>query len=301
VKAKSPLNTTIVLLSLLISQTAALAQFYFPTTNGLIARWQADGNAIDSWGGHDGTLEGGMGFTSGKFGQAFAGNSNQRVFVPDNTAFQLTSFTIGVWINISENSWYVFFRGDNRVGLDPYALAMDNNGHVGIQIESATDSDNIYAPISLHEWHQVTTTLDGATHDLRLYIDGVLVGEKTTSVVPLLALNPMQTPGLGIGNTQAGGYDLPFLGAIDEVVLYDHALTSAELTTVVSSSLVPCTGPVTGGVWRNHNQFTAASVKAILAARKAGLITTQEGWRLFFEAARSSCGRVVRERRKSDF
>jgi hypothetical protein len=294
-KVKLPLNITIALLSLVISQTTALAQ-YSPTTHGLIARWQAEGNAIDSRGGHDGILEGGMGFTSGMFGQAFAANSGQRVFVPESKAFQLTSFTIGVWINISENSWYVFFRGDNRVGLDPYALAMDNNGHIGIQIESATASDNLYAPISLHEWHQVTATLDGTRHDLRLYIDGLLVGEKRTSVVPLLALDPTQMPGLGIGNTQAG-FDLPFLGAIDEVVLYDHALTPAELATVAPFSLVPCSGPVTGGVWRNHNEFIAASVKAILAARKAGVITAQDGWWLFFEAARSNCGRVVRERR----
>jgi hypothetical protein len=151
--------------------------------------------------------------------------------VPDSPDFQLTSFTIAAWVNVSANSWEVFFRGDNRTEKDPYSLAMDNNGNIGIGIQSDTAIDSVYAPISFHEWHQVTATLDGETHQFSLYIDGALVGQKTTTVVPLLALDPSQVPGIGIGNVQ-DAFDFPFLGSIDEVLLYDQALTSEELATV---------------------------------------------------------------------
>jgi hypothetical protein len=92
----------------------------------------------------------------------------------------------------------------------------------------------MFSPISFHQWHQVTATLDGQSHQLSLYIDGALVGQKTTTVVPLLALDPSQVPGIGIGNVQ-DAFDFPFLGSIDEVLLYDHALTPEERATVVGT------------------------------------------------------------------
>src|SRR5205809_699826 len=65
---------------------------YTPPASGLIGWWSGDGNALDSSGhGHDGTLQGGMGFTTGVFGQAFASDSNKRVFIPDSPEFQLTN------------------------------------------------------------------------------------------------------------------------------------------------------------------------------------------------------------------
>jgi hypothetical protein len=219
--------------SIIFALGSASAATYTPPPAGLISWWKADGNANDSVGGHNGTLEGGMGFTTGISGSAFAAGSNKRVFVPDSPDFQLTSLSIGAWVNIAQNSWDIFFRGDNRTGLDPYVLALDNNGHVGFGIGSATASDGIQSGISYQQWHQVTATLDNATHDMRLYIDGGLVAEKTTSVVPLLALDPSQVPGLGLGNVQ-DLYDFPLIGSLDEVVLYNRALTPAEVTVLAT-------------------------------------------------------------------
>jgi hypothetical protein len=207
---------------------------YNPPLAGLVSWWKGNGDALDSIGGHNGTLQGGMGFADGISGQAFAGGSNKRVFVPDSAAFQLTSFTIGAWVYIQADSWEVFFRGDTRPGgMDPYHLALDNNGHMQFGIDSATSTDGIQSSISYQQWHHVTATLDGSTHDMRLYIDGGLVAQKTTSIIPLLALDPGSTPGLGIGNVEAG-YDFPLLGSIDEAVLYNRALSPAEVLNLAT-------------------------------------------------------------------
>src|ERR1041385_7418950 len=119
---------------------------YSPPLPGLVAWWRGNGDATDSSGnGHDGTLEGGMGFTAGVYGQAFAAGSNKRAYVPDSPAFRLSSLTIGAWANPklrwlasltgssltigawanpSQVAYNFFFRGDNRTGLDPYAFGM---------------------------------------------------------------------------------------------------------------------------------------------------------------------------------
>jgi hypothetical protein len=220
--------------AVLLNANRAAADLFSPPSTGLISRWKADGDATDSVGVHNGNLQGGMGFSTGIAGQAFAAGSNKRVYVPDSTDFQLSSLTIGAWVNITANSWNILSRGDNRSGLDPYNLALDNNGHLNFLIESASQqNDNLLATISYGQWHQVTASLDGATHDMRLYIDGGLVAEKTTTVVPLLALDPSQTPGLGIGNAPST-FDFPLLGSIDEVVLYNRALSPAEVQSLAT-------------------------------------------------------------------
>jgi hypothetical protein len=198
-------------------------------TNGLVGWWKGNGNAKDSAGDHDGVLKGGMGFGSGVEGQAFAAGSGKRVYIPDSPDFQLTSFTIGAWINISADGYYVFFRGDDRTSLDPFVMATDFSERINVGITAETgETDGISAPITYHEWHQVTGTFDAKTHELRLYIDGKLEARKATTLQPLQALDNSQVPGLGIGNVQ-DGYDFPFQGRIDDVVLYSRALSPAEV------------------------------------------------------------------------
>jgi len=68
---------------------------------------------------------------------------------------------------------------------------------------------------------------------MRIYMDGVLLARTNTSVRPFLALDPSQVPGIGIGNVQ-DFYDFPFNGGIDEVVLYNRALSTAEVLTLAT-------------------------------------------------------------------
>jgi Concanavalin A-like lectin/glucanases superfamily len=208
---------------------------YAPPTAGLVAWWRGNGDATDSSGnGYNGTMLGGMGFTSGVFGQAFAGNSNQRMFVNDNPAFQLTSsLSIGAWVNVSAG-YAVLQRGDSRGGNDPYQLSGDNAGHMVFQIQHDPDTSGklLSASIPLHQWVQVTATLDGATGDMRLYLNGNLAAEDSTTIRPFAALNSTLSPGIAIGNTASDG-DFPLVGGIDEVLLYNRALSPAEVMSLV--------------------------------------------------------------------
>jgi hypothetical protein len=55
--------------------------------------------------------------------------------------------------------------------------------------------------------------------------------------------------------------------------------------------LVPCAGPVGGGVWRNHGQYVSAVRSVADAFLAAGLITTDQRDAIVQEAARSNCGK----------
>ena len=253
---------SIVLFRLLLHQAR-----YSPPSAGLVAWWRGDGNADDSAGAHHGILRGGMSFRDGLYGQAFAAGSGgpssrgglrglldsfmrrlgyvrttflvpgpyRRVFIPDSPDFQLTSLSMGAWINAAGPSHVVFFRGDNRTGLDPYHMGMElSTGKFAFGVQDANGGATSLlspSPIPLHQWVQYTGTLDAASGDMRLYMNGSLVAQTNTSVRPFLALDPSQVPGLGIGNVQ-DFYDFPFNGGIDEVVLYNRALSPAEVLTL---------------------------------------------------------------------
>jgi hypothetical protein len=207
------------------------------TTNGLISWWPAEGNAGDIIGTNDGTLCGGAGFTNGIVGQAFDFRGKaQKVIIPDNESLKLTnSLTIECWIYV-RGPGFILFRGDNRPGLDPYALQVNPGGSLAFAIYSeANEAATVYGRIPLKQWIHAAATLNGSSGNMRLYVDGVLVAEKSTIIRPLRDLDPQADPGLAIGG-HAGSADYsPFDGMVDELSLYSRALGEDEIRAIANA------------------------------------------------------------------
>lgn len=203
-----------------------------PPTNGLVGWWRGETNGLDSSvKGHHGNLLSGVGFDDGKFGKAFsfAGNVN-RVYVPDTQDLMLTnSLSIAAWIYPKANCWHVMERAGSAGGSYTYSFGLDNAGKLMFLIHDfAGPSQVITAPISLNQWSHVACSLEGATGDMRLYINSVEVAYTNTPVRPTGVINPAWQPGVGIGNSAVyAGW--PFIGLIDEVVLYSRALAPEEI------------------------------------------------------------------------
>ena len=96
---------------------------------------------------------------------------------------------------------------------------------------------------SLNEWHHVVATYDRtlASANMKIYIDAVFVkGRNSTTVLPQTASN------VYIGYTTWGsGYS--FDGLIDEVRIYNRALSAAEVKASYQGQTVDTTGLV--GEW----------------------------------------------------
>ncbi len=71
-----------------------------PAPAGLVSWWTGEGNANDSFGTNNGTLQGGVSFSGGEAGQAFNFDGvSGTVLVPDSSSLRLTNqFTIEAWI-----------------------------------------------------------------------------------------------------------------------------------------------------------------------------------------------------------
>jgi hypothetical protein len=74
------------------------------------------------------------------------------------------------------------------------------------------------------------------------------------------------------------------------------ACPNTPLCTLVDSQgcsieqLAPCSGPASGGTWKNHGQYLAAVAQATVEFMAQGLITQEQADVIVAEAAQSTCG-----------
>ncbi len=168
---------------------------------------------------------------------------DDRVSIDDNPLLELTeSLTLEAFVRIDSyaNSGVIVWRGDDRSGLDPYALQFigdDNtnpdrrrNLRFFIHPEGGGGlRTGFFTPmlLPLGETFHMAGTLDDATGEMKLFINGNVVAETTTDLRPFGPLDASQRPRVSIGNIDQGGTQ-SFHGIIDEVRISDVALDPSD-------------------------------------------------------------------------
>ncbi len=169
----------------------------------------------------------------------------QRLVVSDTAILQLTnSLSIEAFFKPepalpgTAGVGQILFRGDNRPGLDPYFLVFGPTNLVSFAVnDAAQNSASVQTTVPYDKWVFIAGTLDGASGQMKLYVNGKLLASKTTSVRPLGALDPAWSPGLSMGCDPTGQYGEYFHGWIDEVRLSNVALSPDQF-------LVPSSQPL---------------------------------------------------------
>jgi hypothetical protein len=251
-----------------------------PAPSGLVGWWPGEGNANDIVGMNNGLLEN-VTFTSGVVGQAFACDPNNFPYgtytgiqIPDQPAYVLTnSLSIEGWIRPRGDGYCIFWRGDNRPGLDPYVLSMQGNNNLRFYIEDESgNSAFVGTNINYNQWYHVAATWDGESGIMKLYINGQLASQTVTAVRPFGDLIPGDSPGVGIGNLNDGQNNFPFTGDIDEISLYNRALSAAEIQAIYNAgSAGKCAGPLPPGITvQPSNQTTVEGSNIVLSVVAGG-------------------------------
>jgi hypothetical protein len=210
--------------------------------SGLVSWWTANNTAADVSGLNNASLTG-VTYASGEVGQAFSfDGTDDRAQLTDSPSLQFTtSMSIEGWIKVNgfptgtngDDHGEILFRGDDRGGLDPYSLSVEPNGTLYFQVTNANNSSaSLAAPIAAGQFIHVAGTLDDATGTMCLYENGAIVAQEVTTIRPFQNLDPTQNPSIAIGNH--GGYpnsphNFPFNGLVDELSVYNRALTPGEV------------------------------------------------------------------------
>ena len=264
------LSTGIVMLAALVAAKAqSQGTSCTPPPAGIVGWWKGDGTAVDVVSGNTGVLVN-VTYTNGVVGQAFACDPELYPYgtycgvqFPDQPAYALTNaLTIEGWIRPRGDGYNIFWRGDNRPGLDPYLLSMQHSHLLALFITDANGNyDSVGVSIAYGAWIHVAATYDGGIGTLSIYTNGVLAAQQSTLIRPFGNLIAEDSPGVGIGNVNDGFNNFPFTGDIDEIALYNRALTPAEIQAIYNAGSAGKCAPETGcATYANFNSTSGLNL-----------------------------------------
>jgi len=147
------------------------------------------------------------------------------------------SLSIATWVRLDTHvadgpGAQIFFRGDDRDGLDPYHLSVLPDRRVYFVVEDRTGGiEWVAAPIPLGRWIHILGSLDDKTGEMLLWLNGKKVDSRRATVRPFAKLDKASSPGVGIGNVQndRGPHNQPLRGDIARLEVYDRAVTPTDL------------------------------------------------------------------------
>lgn len=201
-------------------------------TTGLVGYWSFDegtGNiAHDSSGyGNEGTVYGGAEWVDGVSGKAlsFDGVDN---YINCGTGIPsfggALPFTISAWIEW-ENDGVVVSRYDNYVEGE-YFVKISDNGHIGFHREIPPWSFIGNSAVTKTEWHHIIARYDG--NQMTIFLDSINDG----SMISGESSSAPATPVIIGADLLYGTPHLSFKGLIDEIRIYNRALSEFEIETL---------------------------------------------------------------------
>lgn len=219
-----------------------------PAPPGLVAWWRGEGNAQDAAGTNHGVLVGQVGFAPGMVGLAFRFNgTNGYVRIPKNPSLTFSNqVTFELWFQdqspVPYSAGLLSNRGmeDGRVQpsltLTPQGIALFyNDPEVDDRVYPTTfEVSYSGTPLQPRRWYHVVGVCEQITPD-QVRLSTFINARKVNAVTcrGKLANTTNDSPfTLGVETEHP---TLPFEGLIDEVSVYNRALTDQEITAVFSA------------------------------------------------------------------
>ena len=144
--------------------------------------------------------------------------------------------SVALWFQTTKTGQQALISGANASNSNEFLVFLLSD--VEIRFDTGEDGSSVswtVASVADGLWHHLAVVRDGSNGQVTLYIDGASQGTKSAT------LNPLQIDagGLVLGQEQdsvGGGYTASqaFAGTLDEVRLYNQALTATEITTLAT-------------------------------------------------------------------
>ncbi|MEQ3655059.1 MAG: LamG-like jellyroll fold domain-containing protein [Dokdonia sp.] len=151
-------------------------------------------------------------------------------------ALDLTgAFTISAWVRRESGSANrdILGKRDDGPWTTGYSLRLDGAGHARMVWKDASNATQAFTgatAIPVGEWHQIAVVYDGA--DAKIYIDGVEDAMATLNP-PVAAAGQNFLIGAVDSDNPTNFFD----GTIDEVRVWDGALTEAQLRFIMNQEI----------------------------------------------------------------
>jgi hypothetical protein len=206
-------------------------------STGLVAYYPFNGNANDASGnGNNGTVVNATFQTNGPNGEValrFAGNTSSYAVVPESASLEPSnSLSIAMWCNGVPGQacgfgWGTILRKSAACG--PGYLIRGCNGGTGFEIDGPNvctgglQISAAFQTFTATSWQHIVGTYSAADGVLKTYENGVLISQTP------LTTQLSHSGNLYIGGANVGGDDGGFNGLINEVRIYNRALSASDV------------------------------------------------------------------------
>ena len=219
--------------------------------SGLIGWWPGDGNANDIADALNGTLMGGATATAvGEVGQAFSfDGTNGYVSIPNSTALEPTNLTVEAWVKFSSlnssnssnagHQYIVFKQNALTYNFEGFGLGKDRYPNVtnkagDVLYFNVSSSSGVTAEVdssilvATNVWYHIVGVR--GTNFLQLFVNGQSQGQVSVNFTQNYGSNPLY-----FGTSGQSYWDGKLAGQLDEVSLYNRALTTNEILAIYNA------------------------------------------------------------------
>ena len=204
--------------------------------NGLVGWWKFDETngtvAYDSSGnGNDGNLTNGPTWASGKIGGALSFDGvDDYVLIPATSDLDLQTLSISAWVYSSNyvQDGFIFEKTTNGELNTQYNLFLGSNNKIYWRTKppnAGYENGDLKTDTNLSSWNLISGTYDGTSK--KIYVNSDMVASMSWSSP--VDTNPNGISIIGAFARISIGSDYFFNGTIDDVRIYDRALSAAEV------------------------------------------------------------------------
>ena len=189
--------------------------------------------------------------------------SDDVVSISDNSAidFGTGDFTLSAWIKTSGDGWMRIV--DKRDASSGYTFNVDTSEMIHLELNDGGGNTGYSASTDISDdlWHHIVASAD-RSGNVTFYLDGSSDG---TADISAKSGSIDSTSDLFIGADAPSGTGLSFDGNINEVAIWDEALTATEITALYNSGTPLDASADSGnyassdglqGYWRNDGDTT---------------------------------------------
>jgi len=240
-----------------------------------------------------GTLDGGS-YTESQddYGNALKlDGSNDFVRVgDDNSLNDFDKFTITAWVKTNDIASYqsiISKSGDDPAHTKGFVLDLESNSELTLWIYTSgweKVAYDISTEIEVGDWYHIAGVYDG--DELKLYIDGDKVATEE-EVGTLKNSNEDLLIGADYGFNPEGFWN----GSLDEVAIFDSALSSDEIEEIYDEGIQPINAGETEIDWI---ELLMVMIPAIIIVIVIGLVI----WKVDFKMKRKSKKKIPGSKRK---
>ena len=229
-----------------------------PNPTGLVAHYEFEGNAGDSAGANHGTEYGDPCYAPAVFGQAInLDGKDYCVIVPDNGGsakieFGNESFSITLWVKskwaVGSDKEFIIKNGTSgseytSASGKRYAIKFQTQNFRFVLDDGVTKTmlNGSSSDFATGQWVHAAVVRDTAADELLLYCNGLLVSTAVDNTGDIsspgedlfIGASPQENAGTGGPDTVPVGHFLS--GMLDDVRIYDYALSQAEIVSVTGA------------------------------------------------------------------